>query len=158
MRKSIDASEPIDLSRPSLGGLYENAIGAAGTLTPIPFTKMVGAMVESNTAYLISAVADAGVVYELWPRLGGRFDIGIGALFFSNVSGSRFIIEGGQADGALTMFHVRGALSVDYAATPNIVVTATPFAYSFSPPKDGMDKSIKALTSIDFMIGLGYRM
>jgi hypothetical protein len=92
------------------------------------------------------------------PKLAARFDIGIGALFFSNVNGSKFLIPGGQSDGALTMFHIRGALSADYAVTPNFVVTATPFAYSFSPPKDGMDKSITALTSIDFMVGLGYRM
>jgi len=53
---------------------------------------------------------------------------------------------------------VRTALSADYAITPNIVVTATPIAFSYSPPKDGLNKDITAITSIDFMVGIGYRM
>jgi len=132
-------------------------VGAAGTLTAVPFSVQMSS--ESKTAYLISAVADAGVTYEVAPRLSARLDVGLGALFFSNVKGSRFVAAGHEVDGgALTMFHVRTAVSADYAVTPSFIVTATPFAFSYSPPKGGLDPSIKSLTSIDFMIGLGYRM
>jgi hypothetical protein len=131
-------------------------VGAAGTLTAIPYSE-VGMPSASQTAYLISAMADAGATYEVMPKLGARVDIGLGALFFSNVSKSPFV-GGAETDGALTMFHLRAAVSADYAITPNFVITATPIAFSYSPPKDGLDKSIGSLASIDFLIGLGYRM
>ena len=60
--------------------------------------------------------------------------------------------------GALSMFHLRAALSADYAVTPNLIVTATPVAFTFSPPKEGLSEDIDSITSIDFMIGIGYRM
>jgi tetratricopeptide (TPR) repeat protein len=131
-------------------------VGAAGTLTAIPYSVMAMPS-ASQTAYLISAMADAGATYEVMPKLGARVDIGLGALFFSNVNKSPFV-AGAEVDGTLTMFHFRAAVSADYAITPNFVVTATPLAFSYSPPKTGLDKSIGSLASIDFLIGLGYRM
>jgi hypothetical protein len=56
------------------------------------------------------------------------------------------------------MVHVRVGLSADYAITSNVVATLTPFAFSYSPPKQGLDDSIKSIMSIDFMLGVGYRM
>ncbi|HMG58058.1 MAG TPA: hypothetical protein VK601_31370, partial [Kofleriaceae bacterium] len=77
--------------------------------------------------------------------------------FFANLDGSKFI-GGGMATGALTMFHVRGALSGEYAITPNVVVTVAPIGFSYSPPKEGLLPDIKSITSIDFaMVGIGYR-
>jgi hypothetical protein len=63
-----------------------------------------------------------------------------------------------MTDGALSMVHVRVGLSADYAITSNVVATLTPFAFSYSPPKQGLDDSIKSIMSIDFMLGVGYRM
>jgi hypothetical protein len=134
-------------------------VGGAFTFTPVPYTAaaMGGAMPASKTAQLIALMADAGATYEVIPKLGLRGDVGIGALFFANVSESPFT-GNAPTSGALTMFHLRAAVSADYAVTPNVVVTATPFAFSFSPPKDGLVKDISAITSIDFMVGIGYRM
>ena len=56
------------------------------------------------------------------------------------------------------MLAVRGAISGDYAITPNIYATLVPFAFTYSPPKDGLAPDIKSITSIDFaMVGIGYR-
>jgi hypothetical protein len=68
-----------------------------------------------------------------------------------------FTEGGASASGALTVFHLRTALSVDYAVTPNIVVTATPIAFAYSPAPDGFDPSISSLTTLSFMAGVGYR-
>jgi hypothetical protein len=85
-----------------------------------------------------------------------RGDLGVGALFFTNASGSPFT-EGAPTSGALTMFHIRVGIGADYAITPNVLATVMP-AFSYSPPKSGLDPSITAITAIDFMVGLGYRM
>jgi hypothetical protein len=56
------------------------------------------------------------------------------------------------------MVHVRAGLSVDFAITRNVVATVTPIAVSYSPPKDGLHESIKSFVSLDFMVGVGFRM
>lgn len=134
--------------------------GIAGTLTPVPFDRpmMPGTAAQSGTALLTAAMANGAVSYEVAPKIGLRADVGLGALFFSGVSESRFT-NSAATDGALSMFHVRVAASADYAFTPNIVGTVTPIAFTMSPPKQGLDESIKRITSIDFlMLGIGYRM
>jgi hypothetical protein len=134
--------------------------GVAGTLTPVPFDRpmMQGMPAQSRTALLTSVMANAGVSYEVAPKFGLRGDVGIGGMFFSGLSESRFT-NGAPTSGALTMFHVRLAASADYAFTRNIVGTVTPIAFTMSPPKEGLDDSIKRITSIDFlMLGIGYRM
>jgi tetratricopeptide (TPR) repeat protein len=130
--------------------------GAAFTFTPVPYTGTGPAMMK-RTAQLIGAVANAGVTYEVAPKIGVRGDLGVGALFFGNAGESSFT-AGNPTSGALTMFHVRAAISGDYAVTPNIIVTAPSLAFSYSPPKDGLGPDIKSITSFDFMVGIGYRM
>jgi hypothetical protein len=60
--------------------------------------------------------------------------------------------------GALTTFAVRVGVSGDYEITKNIVATATPYALTYSPAKSGMRSDISAVTLIQFMVGVGYRM
>ena len=38
------------------------------------------------------------------------------------------------------------------------MVTVPSFAFSYSPPKEGLAPDIKSITSFDFMLGIGYRM
>lgn len=129
--------------------------GVAFTLTPVPWNT--DSPMASGTAMLTGLMANGGVTYEVVPKVGVRADVGLGALFFSNVSKSSFT-NGAETSGALTMFHLRAAASADYAFTPNIIGTVTPIAFTYSPPKKGLDTSIKNITSIDFMLGIGYRM
>jgi hypothetical protein len=133
--------------------------GAAFTFTPVPYTinGVRPGMDTSKTAQLIGLVANAGATYEVAPKIGVRGDLGLGALFFSNVSDSVFT-AGAPTSGALTMFHVRAGISGDYAVTPNLIVTAPSIAFSYSPPKEGLGSDIKSITSFDFMVGIGYRM
>ena len=128
--------------------------GVALTFTAVPYDVMDGG---NATAQMWGLLANVGVTYEVIPKLGVRVDAGLGAMFFANLDGSKFI-GGGMATGALTMFHVRGALSGEYAITPNVVVTVAPIGFSYSPPKEGLLPEIKSITSIDFaMVGIGYR-
>ena len=132
--------------------------GAAFTFTPVPFEFMPRGTTttQSKTGQLWGLVANGAATYEVIPRLGLRGDLGLGALFFANIDESPFT-AGQPTSGALSMFHVRAAASADYAITPNLILTATPIAFTWSPPKAGLADDIKSITSIDFMIGLGYR-
>jgi hypothetical protein len=133
--------------------------GAALTLTPVQYQKpaMTGMALQTATAQLIAMMANAGATFDVTPKIGLRGDLGLGALFFSNVSESQFT-DSAPTTGALTMFHLRVGVSAEYAVTPNLIVTAPALAFSYSPPKDGLAKSITAITTIDFMLGIGYRM
>jgi hypothetical protein len=130
-------------------------VGAAFTFTPVPVEIMGGS--KSRTASLIGAVGNGGASYEVAPKLALRGDAGLGVLVFTGAGDSKFT-NGQPVTGALSMFHVRVAVSADYAVTPNVIATAMPFGFSWSPPKGGLDSSIKSITSFDFMIGIGYRM
>lgn len=132
-------------------------VGAALTFTPVPFDPMHGTAGESKTAQLWGVVANGSVAYEVMPKLALRADLGLGALFFAGLEDSPFIVSGSMVTGALSMFHVRGAASADYAITPNLVLTATPIAFTYSPPHDGLASDITSITSIDFLVGIGYR-
>lgn len=129
--------------------------GAGFTFTPVPYINMVTN--EEQQSALTAIVANAGLAYQMMEKISVRGDVGAGILMFSGVSGSPFT-KGAPTSGSLVMPHVRIGLSADYAITPNLLATATPIAFSYSPPKDGLRDDIKAITAIDFMIGLGYRM
>jgi tetratricopeptide (TPR) repeat protein len=128
--------------------------GIGFTFTPVPYEN---AMNQSKSAQLIGVLADAGATYHVNPKIGVRGDVGLGMLVFSGVSESPFT-NNAPTSGALTMFHIRVGVSADYAITPNVIATVAPFAFSFSPPKEGLRDDIKSITAIDFMVGLGYRM
>jgi hypothetical protein len=132
-------------------------VGAGFTFTPMPYDADSSRMLLGGTGQLWGLVANVGATYEVIPKLGVRLDAGLGALFFAGIDQSTFT-GGGSTTGALTMFHVRGAVSAEYAITPNVVLTLAPVAFTYSPPKDGLADDIKSITSIDFaMVGIGYR-
>jgi hypothetical protein len=131
--------------------------GAAFTFTPVPFTPVHAPSGGNETGQLWGLVANAAATYEVIPRFGLRADVGLGALFFANINDSAFT-GGGMTTGALSMFHIRGAVSGEWALTPNVVLTLTPVAFTYSPPKAGLADDVKSITSIDFaMVGIGYR-
>lgn len=132
-------------------------VGVALQYTPVPFDDMAGASV---TGTMFGAMANGGLRYAVAPKIGVRGDLGLGALVFSGLdaTGNPFTQGGVGATGALTMFHARVAASADYLINDNLAVTLTPIAFGYSPAKSGFKDGISSLTSIDFMIGLGYRM
>jgi hypothetical protein len=134
--------------------------GAAATLTTVPFSYGPQNAMKDSTGYLTAVMANGAATYEIVPKLAVRADVGIGALLFSGIDvlDGPFTPPGTQANGTLTMFHVRGAVSGEYAVTPNFVVILPSIAYSYSPPKDGLTKSITHIAAFDFMAGLSYRM
>jgi hypothetical protein len=132
--------------------------GLAATFTPLPYENIMTS--ARKTGSLTTLLADAGATYLVAPRIGLRADVGIGALIFGGISdaGNPFTDMGAPTSGALTMLAVRAAVSGDYAITSNIYATLVPFAFTYSPPKDGLRTDIKAITRMDFMVGVGYRM
>lgn len=131
-------------------------VGAAFTYTRVPF-QMAGPSAASKTASLVAVMANVGAAYQVIPNLSARVEVGVGGLFFLGASESPFT-DNQETTGALGMPHVRVGISADYAVTPNLVITAAPFAFSYSPPKEGLRSDIESLNEIDFMVGLGYRM
>ncbi len=112
-------------------------------------------MNESRTGSLWGVMANAAATYEVIPKLGIRGDLGLGALLFDNIDQSPFT-GNAPTTGALTMFHARVAVSADYAVTPNLVLTAMPAAFTYSPAAQGIVGG-GAIWSYDFMLGIGYR-
>ena len=131
-------------------------LGAAVTVTPIAYTSELNG--ASGTATFTQVLANAGAAYDVIPKLAVRGDLGLGAASFNGIQqmGSPFTKNGVGTSGALGMFALRLGLSADYAITPNLFATATPFALSFSPASSGLVFS--SLVRLDFMVGVGYRM
>ncbi|MGE0545844.1 MAG: tol-pal system YbgF family protein [Kofleriaceae bacterium] len=129
-------------------------VGAGFTWTPMPFDEMPSG--AKKTGQMIGLLANAGLTYWLNSALGLRADVGVGALVFSGISQSPFTGYA-PATGALGMFRVRGAGSVDYAFTKNILASAG-VAFSYSPPAKNLREDITAITALDFLVGIGYRM
>jgi len=119
----------------------------------------IGATTTTHTAQFVSLMVNAGAAYEVMPKLNIRGDLGAGVLVFSGIEKDNpFTNMGTGTSGALSMPHVRVGVSADYAFTPNIYGVVAPFAFSYSPPKEGLDDQIKSIVRFDFMVGLGYRM
>jgi hypothetical protein len=127
-------------------------VGGNFSFTPLPS--------DDKSAQLLGVLANAGVTYAVAPKIGVRADVGVGVLVLTGASESVFT-AGAKTSGALSMLNVRVGASADYAFTKNVVGTITPIAFSYSPAKAGlatMMGDIKTITTIDFMVGIGYRM
>ena len=127
-------------------------VGAAITFAPMPYEQQANG--PTKTGMLWGVMANAAASYEVMPKLAIRGDLGVGALLFAGISESPFT-GNAMTSGALGMFHLRIAPSADYAITPNLVATVAPIAFTYSPAKEGLSG---AITSFDFMVGIGYRM
>ena len=132
--------------------------GAGLTFAQASFDNMTTGNTESNKMW--GVFANAGVRYAATPKIGVRGDLGLGALVMSGLDhdGNVFTEDGVGATGALSMVHARVAASVDYLITDTLAVTLTPIAFGYSPAKSGLRSDISSITSLDFMVGLGYRM
>lgn len=135
-----------------LGGLF--------TYTPVPWDNQAADPPQSGTASLTSLLANAAATYPVWDKLSARGELGLGVLFFSGAddAGSVFIEPGKMATGALTMFHLRVGLGAEYAITPNLVVSAHPLVFSYSPARSGLREDISSITRIEFLAGIGYKL
>lgn len=132
-------------------------LGGAFSFTPVPYN--IGSTTMTHTAQFVSAMVNVGATYEVIPKLNIRGDLGAGLLVFSGIEEQNpFTTMGMGTSGALSMPHVRIGISADYAFTPNIYGVVAPFAFSYSPPKEGLDDQIKSIVRLDFMVGIGYRM
>jgi hypothetical protein len=132
--------------------------GIAFSYTPVPYrNNMTGA---ESMANFVGLLANAGATYFVTPKIGLRGDLGVGMLSFGGIGdmGNPFTENAAGTSGALAMFALRTAVSAEYTITPNLAAAVTPFAFSYSPAKDGLRSDISAITRIDFMLGVGYRM
>jgi hypothetical protein len=138
----------------TLAPKFQLELGAAISFSPVPYTTSSDA---KGTASLIGILANVAPTIEVIPKLSIRADLGVGVLAIPGLGMADNPFTTGPADGALSALHVRGALSADYAVTPNIVVTLTPISFGYSPPPAGFIDEIKSLTLLAFFAGVGYR-
>lgn len=155
-----DVSVPLQATAAVIGG-YPIPVNEKMTIEAglaVGFTRVKWDAMETTgktgTASMTAVMANAGLTYEVAPKMAIRGDLGLGMLFFGNISESPFTERAMTEGGALAMFHARAGASFDYAVTPNVLVTA-PLAFGFSPAKSGLSG---AVVSFDFMVGVGYRM
>lgn len=139
-----------------LGDKAQLELGAAISFLPVPYTTMSA---ESGTGMLFGLMANAAPSVQLIPKLSARADVGLGVQIFSGLekNGNPFTNGGAAATGPLSVFHVRGAVSGDYAVTPNLVLTVTPIAFAYSPAPTGFVSTASSLTTMSFLAGIGYR-
>jgi len=132
--------------------------GAAFTFTPVPYTLPAsrGCRAEQDRA-AVRRVANGGVTYEVAPKIGVRGDSRPWLAAVQQREQQR-IHRRRAGDRRADDVPWRAALSVSTRITPNIVIAIPSVAFSYSPPKDGLASDIKSITSIDFMLGIGYRM
>jgi len=129
-------------------------LGAAITFSPVPYQTMQG---TSEQATLFAFMANAGATYPINPQIDVRGDLGLGILSFGGLKGGNPFTEGGATtDGALSMFHVRFAVTGEYLISPNLVASVTPLSVAVSPAKAGL--AMDGITNISFLLGVGYRM
>jgi len=131
--------------------------GVLVTYSPIPWE--VETTMASGTAGLTGLLANLGVAIEFLPKLSGRADAGVGALIFSGLTenGNPFLDANDFADGPIPLFHVRGALGVEYAITGNFVIHAEPVVFSYSPSRP-LREDIDSIRRFEMLVGAGYRM
>ncbi|HEY5927255.1 MAG TPA: tetratricopeptide repeat protein [Kofleriaceae bacterium] len=140
----------------ALGPKLALDLGAAFSFTPVPYRTSSN---EQGSGTLIGVLANASPSYVVIPKLSVRGDVGAGVLVFAGLgtAGNPFTMMGTPATGPLSTFMARVAVSADYAITPNLIVTVTPFAFTYSPPPSGFEDSISSLTTMSFLAGIGYR-
>jgi hypothetical protein len=135
--------------------------GALVTYSPVPWEVQgsEGSEATTGTAGMTGVMANLGAAFEFIPNLSGRVDAGIGALIFSGLTetGNPFLDMNDVADGAISMFHVRGALGLEYAISRNFTVHAQPVVFSFSPSRP-LREEIDSITRFEMLVGAGYRM
>lgn len=125
--------------------------------TPINYKNNM--TTANSRAMLTGVMANAAATYDVAPKIRARGDLGIGVQSFSGLDmGNPFTDGNLGTTGALTMFAFRLGVSGDYEITKNIVVTAMPFAFTYSPAKEGLRSDISGIMKIEFMVGAGYRM
>ncbi len=135
--------------------LVEAGVGFA--FTPVPYRNSVTG--GESQASLVGAMVNAAATFTVAPKIGLRGDLGLGLLSFGGLEmGNPFTENMQGTTGALTSFAFRIGVSGDYEITKNLVATATPFAFTYSPAKTGLRSDINAITKIEFMVGVGYRM
>jgi hypothetical protein len=88
-----------------------------------------------------------------------RAEVGAGVQLFGGLGrGNPFTLNGAEASGALGVFNLRLGLGAEYAVTKNIVVTASPVVFSYSPAPANMRMDMSSLTRFELLFGAGYRM
>lgn len=140
----------------ALAPQFQLELGAAFAFMPIPYTTTMN---ESGSGGMIDLLGNVAARYTVIPNLSLRPEVGVGVMLFTGLGkmGNPFTEGGNPASGALATFAVRGAASVDYAVTPNVLISATPFAFAYSPAPSGFKSEIPSLTIMSFMVGVGYQ-
>ena len=161
--KAGDLSTPVSFAGAIVGGYplsindkLSLELGAAISFSPLGYTTSSN---QDGNATLIVILANVAPSVTIMPKLSARLDVGAGVLVFACLGkeGNPFTMDGIAATGALSAFHARVAVSADYLVTPNVVLTATPFAFSYSPAPSGLNPTISSLTMMTFLVGVGYR-
>jgi hypothetical protein len=138
-------------------GKFGLTLGGLFTYTPVPWTNEVTN--TSGTSALIGVIGNIGARYAATDQIAIRLEVGAGALILTGLSrGSVFLPDDTMATGALGMFNVRAGIGAEYLITDNLVLSASPFVFSYSPAKEGLRAEVDKFVRIDFIAGLGYRL
>lgn len=139
---------------PVPAGPLEVRLGVLSTMLLVPYGGE-----DPGNALQTQVFGHLELALPLASWLVARTEAGVGMLIFSGLEeGNPFTEAARPASGPLGMLAVRGALGVELPLGQRLRVTLTPFAFSFSPPKERMEPSIKRLTRMDFTLGVALRL
>ncbi len=137
---------------PLAAGPIQLDLGAGFSYSPLPYESMPGVQ-EQGTLIGVRAVVAA--TYPVNPKIGLRGDLGFGIASMGGlVEGNPFTDD--RSAGSFTMPSFRFGVAADYALTPNVVATLSPFGLAFSPAPE--EAFMSSLVEIDILVGVGYRM
>jgi len=143
---SLSAGYPL-----AVGDKLALDLGVGFGFTPVPW--------GGGTSSLTTVAAHVGATYTVARKIGVRGELDVGATFFGGLEmGNPFTANGAPASAAISMLNVRAGLAVEYAITDNVAAVITPIAFAYSPAADNFAEGIDAITRLEFLAGLGYRM
>jgi hypothetical protein len=128
-------------------------VGAGLSYSPLPYETEP--MRTQETGSLLGVRAVVAGTYLVNPKIGLRGDLGVGIVSLGGlVQGNPWVTD--RTAQSFTMLNVRFGVAADYAITPNVIATLSPFNFGYSPGADGM--FAESISEIDILLGIGYRM
>ena len=144
-----------------MAALADGMTYEAEELTAVQLERAVGAIDGDRYSRWFATLPDDAreEVEGAWGPAPGTHRIHAGQLVFSGLEkmNNPFTMDGQPATGPLSSLHMRAAASVDYEIVSGLAITATPIAYAYSPAPKGFAAGVSTLTTLSFLIGVGYR-
>lgn len=146
------------VTHPLIASPVAVGVGARAAYTPVPWRDNERAGERGDAAFTCLTATVTGRI-AVTRRLAVGADLGAGVLILSGIetASNAFVDDGIEADGAISLVHVRAGIGAQFAITDRVVVGLSPVV-SYSPTIDGMRDSVPGLRRLELLSSIGYRL